>query len=417
MVRAAETARARNAFPEALESCQQAMGLLSTLSESSERDLRKLELGQSVVRMLSITKGHVAPETIEATERLAALADKSGNLKQLVNLLVARTHIAFMSGDYRTADNLGVQTLELAQREGSPTSLALAHDQLIGSRHMLGDLGAVEKHFTEWLRFCDDLGFKQKTIPGSTVVSFGFASWNAWMLGRFSLAREREARMMAAARANGNNPHDLAWSAYSAASLRTYLRESEQAEILAARALEVAEQNQFPQIAAFARCTLGLARAMVGHANEGIELIRDGIAGLLQAGTHAPAYLGSLGWAQLIAGDIDSAVATAEQALQAVADSPTNRRGALALRGELRLIQGHTELAEVDFREGLAIAGAMGAKALELSSTMGLARVLAKQGRHNEASTMLAEIYGSFTEGFDTADLKDAKVLLSELQR
>jgi hypothetical protein len=110
-------------------------------------------------------------------------------------------------------------------------------------------------------------------------------------------------------------------------------------------------------------------------------------------------------------------VATAEQVLQAVADSATNRRGALALRGELRLIQGHTELAEADFREVLAIARGMGAKALELGSTMSLARVLDKQGRRNEASTMLAEIYGSFTEGFDTADLKDAKVLLGELQR
>ncbi len=62
-----------------------------------------------------------------------------------------------------------------------------------------------------------------------------------------------------------------------------------------------------------------------------------------------------------------------------------------------------------------ALAGGMGAKASELRTRTSLARLLAKQGRRDEARTMLAEIYNWFTEGFDTADLKDAKVLLDEL--
>ena len=97
---------------------------------------------------------------------------------------------------------------------------------------------------------------------------------------------------------------------------------------------------------------------------------------------------------------------------------PTNsshRPETLRLRGELRLKQGQTELAEADFREAIALAQKMGAKAWELRATMSLARLLAKQGRRDEARAMLAEIYGWFTEGFDTADLKDAKALLDEL--
>ena len=74
-----------------------------------------------------------------------------------------------------------------------------------------------------------------------------------------------------------------------------------------------------------------------------------------------------------------------------------------------------TELAEADFRESIALAQKMSAKAWELRATMSLARLLANQGRRDEARTMLAEIYGWFTEGFDTADLKDAKALLDEL--
>jgi predicted ATPase len=72
-------------------------------------------------------------------------------------------------------------------------------------------------------------------------------------------------------------------------------------------------------------------------------------------------------------------------------------------------------LAEADFREAIALAQKIGAKAWELRATMSLAGMLAKQGRRDEARTMLAEIYGWFTEGFDTADLKDANALLDEL--
>jgi predicted ATPase len=81
----------------------------------------------------------------------------------------------------------------------------------------------------------------------------------------------------------------------------------------------------------------------------------------------------------------------------------------------LHLKQGESELAEADFREALALAQKMGAKAYELRATTSLARLLASKGRREEAHSMLAEIYNWFTEGFDTMDLKDAKSLLDEL--
>jgi predicted ATPase len=88
---------------------------------------------------------------------------------------------------------------------------------------------------------------------------------------------------------------------------------------------------------------------------------------------------------------------------------------ALICRGELRLKQGQTELADADFREAIALAQEMSAKSWELRATMSLAWLIAKQGRRDEARPMLAEIYGWFTEGFDTLDLKEAKALLDKL--
>jgi predicted ATPase len=96
-------------------------------------------------------------------------------------------------------------------------------------------------------------------------------------------------------------------------------------------------------------------------------------------------------------------------------DELTYRPETLRIRGELRFKQGQTELAEVGFSEAIALAQKIGAKAWELRAAMSLARLLGSKDKRDEARAMLAEIYGWFTEGFDTADLKDAKALLEEL--
>jgi predicted ATPase len=101
--RAGKTAEARNAFSEALENYQQALALLNLLAESHERDSRELELRQSLVMMLQLTRGHAAPETNDAIKRTVTLAEKSDNLTQLVNSLITRGSVAYLSGDLSTA--------------------------------------------------------------------------------------------------------------------------------------------------------------------------------------------------------------------------------------------------------------------------------------------------------------------------
>jgi predicted ATPase len=89
------------------------------------------------------------------------------------------------------------------------------------------------------------------------------------------------------------------------------------------------------------------------------------------------------------------------------------------VRGELLLAQNPCDVAEAEqcFRAAIEIAQRQSARSEELRATTSLARLLAKHGRRDEACAMLAEIYGWFTEGFDTADLKDAKALLDELNK
>ena len=214
-----------------------------------------------------------------------------------------------------------------------------------------------------------------------------------------------------------NDPYDLAYSEALAARLRGYTRAYEQAEAMATRALELSEKHQFPYPTALCRCVLGQARAQLGHATEGLSLIRKGIAGLLEIGSRfgITNYMAYLAEAQECEGHIAEALETVEQALKANTEELLYRPETFRLRGELRLKRGQTELAEASFREAIALAQTMSAKAWELRATISLTRFLNSTGRRDDARMMLADIYGSFTEGFDTADLKEAKALLDEL--
>jgi predicted ATPase len=235
------------------------------------------------------------------------------------------------------------------------------------------------------------------------------------MLGRADVARARLAKMRTVVRPT--NPHDLPWSDILAARLLAPMRENETVEALAADALDLCEKHRFPNEAATSRCLLGHARAQLGRAADGIALIREGIDTLVQIGNRigVPMYMTFLADGQLRAGAIGDALETVEQALNFNPEETVYRPETLRMRGEIRLRQGHLKMAEADFRDSLAMARSMGGKAWELRTTMSLARLLDGKKRRDEARSMLSEICGWFTEGFDTADLKDAKFLLDQL--
>jgi tetratricopeptide (TPR) repeat protein len=412
--RAGKAAEARNAFTEALESYRHAIALLKLLPESPERDLRELELATSIVRTLLFSARYTEPETIDAIEQASVLAEKSGSLKQLVDLMIPRAFAYTLGGNFQAGAAFADRVLELALREGTAGNIGRAHGLQMVVRFLVGDLTGAEERFMAGLKFFEDPDFMR--LPLGPMVAFGHASWNAWTLGRANVAREREARVMTA---GNTNPYGRAWSAWFSAALRLRLREYEQAEVLAAQVMELAERDQFTYLAALAPATLGDARSRLGRVAEGIELIRRGIAGILEIGArlHISAFTASLAAALEQQGAILEAFETIEQAQRVNPDEIVYQPEILRTRGELRLKQGQTELAEVDFREAIALAQKMGAKAYELRATMSVARLLDQQWRRNEARAMLAEIYNWFTEGFDTVDLKEAKALLDELSR
>jgi predicted ATPase len=177
------------------------------------------------------------------------------------------------------------------------------------------------------------------------------------------------------------------------------------------------DEGGFRQVGEWDRVNLGWARAQLGKVSEGVALIRHGIDGLLELKTRngITGQLVILAEAQALNGPLPDALSTIETALQANPEEVVYRPEAFRRRGELRFKQGHALEAEADFREATALAQKMSAKIFELRATMSLSRLLRDTNRRDEARAILTEIYGWFTEGFDTCDLRDAKALLDEL--
>jgi tetratricopeptide (TPR) repeat protein len=414
LTRAGKQALTRSAFAEAQAQLQQGLEWIKKLSESLERDARELELASTLAQVLFVTRGWAEPETRAAAERASDLAEKSGNLARLVVQVFGIWLNVLASGDYSTARLLADRILDLARREGSPASFGFACNAQVQASFLSGDLAGAEEHFARLGGFLDADGFRQ--VPGAAVVAIAVASLCACALGRADLARERIAHAMVFAR-DSNNPYELGATQMFESFVFCLLREPQGAEVAAMQALALSEEHSFPIVRDLTRPMLGWSQAQLDRAGEGVALIRQGLDGLAEAGARIAitAYLTWLAEAQALEGTIDEAIITIEDALVTKPEELFYRPNALTCRGELRLKVSQTELAEADFREAIALAQKMQAKAWELRATMSLARLLAKQGRRDEAGAMLSNIYNWFTEGFDTADLKDAKALLDEL--
>jgi predicted ATPase len=156
-----------------------------------------------------------------------------------------------------------------------------------------------------------------------------------------------------------------------------------------------------------------------GDVEEGIALLRRGSSAYRATGAQAwmPHYIALLAKACEIAGQVDEASALLDDALQVAGRTGEHWLDAELYRnkGHLLLRQGYSEAAEELYRKGLSIAREQEAKLWELRAAVSLARLRRDQGRRAEARDILAPVYGWFTEGFDTPDLKEAKALLDEL--
>jgi predicted ATPase len=181
----------------------------------------------------------------------------------------------------------------------------------------------------------------------------------------------------------------------------------------------VAIEQGFPFFRATGTILRGWVKVKNGDVAEGISLLRSGSTAYRTTGAEGwlPNYLALLARACEIAGEVEEALTQLDDALQIVERTGERWQEAELIRhkGQLLLRQGRSEDAEELYRKALGIDEEQGAKLWELRAAVSLARLRRDQGRRAEARDLLAPVYGWFTEGFDTPDLKEAKALLGEL--
>ncbi len=422
--RAGQQAIQRAAIADAISSLRAAIDLLPRLPDSPERIQRELRLQLAVGPALIAVRGTAAPEVEAAYSRARELCERVGDPPEFFPALWGLWIMHLVRGELRTAYELAERLLWRAQGAHDPALLMYARYALGVTWFRMGEFLPAREHLETALSLYDPkrhrpLIFRYLGVDAG-VYCLSYAAWTLWHLGYPGQALERGNEALTSAQAL-SLPLSLVFAEFFVVVLRQYRREAGEAQEPTESLIALCAEHEFPDWFAMATGLRGLAMAKEGHKEEGIAQIQEGLAAYRATGAelYRPYFLCLLAEACMETGRFDDGLRALTEALNA-ADEHENRHYEAEihrLKGAVLLKQDDSNAAEAQycFERAIEIARKQSAKSWELRATMSLARLLAKQGRREEARTMLAEIYGWFTEGFDTADLKDAKALLEEL--
>jgi tetratricopeptide (TPR) repeat protein len=424
---AGERARRLWANQEAIAHFNRALALLHTLPGSLVRAGRELDLQLALGNALIAVKGYAAPEVGRAFSRARELCRQLGDTPLLFRVLVGLHRFYMVRGEVHTARELAEQILGLAQSGDDPGPLTEAHQVMGVTLFYLGEFAPAQAHFEQGSAHYDPERHPAHVLlygedPG--VACLSYAAWIRWFLGQPDQAMERSREALTLARPLAH-PFSLARALSFAAALRQFRREGQAAKEQAEAAIDLSTEHGFPFWLASATVVRGWALAQVaGHgsgrqAETAVAQIRQGLSDWQALGIELIRHhlLALLAEAYLKAGQAEAGLSALAEALPVGAGVGHAWEAELyRLKGELLLMRGKTETeAESCFLQALDIAGRQGAKSLELRAALSLCRWLKRQGRSEEARQRLAEIYGWFSEGFETPDLQEARALLEEL--
>jgi predicted ATPase len=318
---------------------------------------------------------------------------------------------------------LGEQLLTLAQQVQDTAMLVTAHRALGATWLMLGAGAAAHTHFTQGIALYDPQQHRAYAFlhgEEAGVFCHSYAAWTLWYLGYpdQGLAQSQQAVTLAQQSAH---PFSLCFALSRAVVFHQLRLEMQAAQERAEATIVIATAQGFPQFRAFSALLRAWALAHQGEAKEGIAQITQGLSAFRATGAESNQsyYLALLAEAHGTMGERDAGLTTLTEALTLIETTgerwyePELHR----LKGELLLQQTSDNATEAEscFHTALDIARNQQATSFELRTATSLARLWQQQGKRQEAYDLLAPVYHWFTEGFDTADLQEAKTLLDEL--
>ena len=432
LVQAADNATRKSAHHEAADLAQRGLVALKLVPESAGRDLQEIALRKVLILSLMAVKGFAWAGVDEIYAGGKDLFRSSKPSPELFNWLYLLGLFHMFRGKIRSALGIADQVVDLAERLQDPKLLTEAHRARGSTLLEMGRHGEALEHVNRASQLYSANPCPPTLISGRDckVLSECSAGKALWALGFPDAAMRRMQAGLEFARQLAH-PQSLAYATHFAAQLHQFRGEPLPAQECAKEGIRVAEEYYLELWMVFGRIDLGWANAELGDVQNGIEQMRQGLAAYEATETKIfyPTYLCSLADQLNKAQRIEEGLAVIAQALACAGQ--TEEGYALAelhrIKGELLLnstglLQARvlptdpvriSALAEarVSFTDALTIAKQQGTRSWELRAALSMDRLNLMLG--NPDHTQLAEIYSTFTEGFETADLKQAKAQLS----
>ena len=370
-------------------------------------------------------KGMAAPDVEVAIVRAHELCELLGDPLQSFAVLFGLLTVHFIRGEFRTAYELAEQVMRRARRASDPSFLLFAHDALGNISYDMGKLTSAREHLEATISLYepkrDGVHATRLVVVDPKASCLGYLGLALWNLGFPDQALKSGREAVAFAQALPH-PHSLAATGYFLSNIYQYRGEARAALETAESVATESARHGFSHWSSVAKVQHGWAMVELGLGQqEGIVEMNEGLRDYRAtgAGIGQPYFLSLLAKAHERTGRFEDGLRTLREALAIVNEHDEGQPEAELnrLMGELLLKQNDSNAAEARscFERAIELARKQSAKSWELLATTSLARLLASQGRRDQARTMLAAIYNWFTEGFDTAALKDAKILLDQL--
>ena len=435
LLHAGEIARQRSAYQEAIAHLTRGIELLAQLPDTVERARQEVDLQTNLGLTYMAAKGYATTEVGAAYARARALCQQMDDAPQLPRVLGGLWIFHLGRAELSTAREMAEQMLQLGQKNQDPAILAQAHHGLGQVLFARGEFLPAKEHleqaFALFTRQLLSSPGAISSVQDGRVISLGGSALSLWHLGYPDQAFQKVQEALTLAR-ELSHPFTLAYALFFVAAVHGYRGEHARVHPPNEEMLALSLEHGFPVFVAggtVVRSLMHLAQGKIEIA-EGIAQIRQSMDAYRATGAVSghPLLLAVLAELQVGAGQVEEGLASLSEA-QATVDKTGERRYDTALsllKGKLLLGQASRQQDGGDHREKIAeaeacftravdVARQQKAKSLELQAVMSLSRLWQLQGRREEARELLAEVYGWFTEGFDTADLTAAKAMLEEL--
>ncbi len=422
--KAGKLAESRSGYSEAIGHFNAALDVLATLPQSSERDRVELSLRVELGSSLIATKGLGSAEASANYARACEISEGAGDSPERFMALwgdwISKANANALVGAASRADEL----VALSQRLGDADLVLQAHHSRWTTFGLMGRAEIARADTQAGIRIYDRQRHHHHAhIYGSHdpgVCARAQGAVHTWLTGR----PDESARLAEDAIALGRelgHPFSQALGSNLAAWALLFRNDAARCRVVADDIIDLSRRHRFKQMLGWASISSGWARVELGETDGGLQLIEQGLADSRGLG-----QLGFLALLLLISADARTRAGDPAQALELLAEaldtSEQTKQGffqpeMLRLHAVTALQLGRTDVTSTRARleAAIALAREQSALSLELRAACSLARLHAKSGERTQAREMLQAVYGAFSEGHETRDLREARQLLEEL--